>query len=341
MYQRKDGIWAEKITLPTGKRKEFYSGETTKRKAEKEIQQKILEYQEKDANTALFQNIAEDWKYDHWANISFGTQRCYNAPYKNLIVNFSEYYIKDIDIKTINLFLERLKKQGYSLKTIKTHRILLNLIFAYALVNGYINENVIPYTTLPNGLKFGKREMPTDEQIDLVKNSVNCHFGLFAYFILYSGLRRGEALAITDKDIDYNNHIIHVCKSVTYENNHPVIGNTKTECGVRNVFLLPLLEEKIKGFKGYLFGGEKPMTEMAYRRAYERYKKQSGVNLTAHQLRHAYATILYEAGIGDKDAQLLMGHADIKTTKNIYTHISDKQKSKTYDRLSEYCRSNS
>ena len=43
--------------------------------------------------------------------------------------------------------------------------------------------------------------------------------------------------------------------------------------------------------------------------------------LTAHQLRHGYATILYEAGVDELTAKELLGHADIQTTHAIYTHL--------------------
>lgn len=342
MFQRKsDNHWVERVQLANGKYKTFYSNAATRRKAEKEIQQKIFEFRGVEKKNSTYKEVADRWKYEHWEQISLGTQRNYNAPFNNLRENFDNAEMSDITVRDINLFFERLKTQGYALKTIKTHRILLNLIFKYAYINGIINENIIAYTSLPSGMKYGKRQPPEDEQIELVKNSVDCHFGIFAYFILYTGLRRGEALALTEKDIDFENHLIHVNKSVTYNGNHPIIGETKTENGIRDVFLLPNVEEKIKGFKGYLFGGgTEPMTEMAFRRAYEHYKRDSGVTLTAHQLRHAYAMILYEANVSDKDAQELMGHADIHTTRNIYTHISDAQKKRAFEKLSKFCGEN-
>lgn len=48
-------------------------------------------------------------------------------------------------------------------------------------------------------------------------------------------------------------------------------------------------------------------------------------SVTAHQFRHEYASILYAEGIGEMEAQKLMGHADISTTRKVYTHIRERQ----------------
>ena len=52
--------------------------------------------------------------------------------------------------------------------------------------------------------------------------------------------------------------------------------------------------------------------------------------------RHTYATILFEANIGVKDAQALMGHSDIHTTHTIYTHIRNRRKEDTADKLNAF-----
>ena len=75
------------------------------------------------------------------------------------------------------------------------------------------------------------------------------------------------------------------------------------------------------------------LTETQFQRQWELYQKESGVTVTPHQLRHAYATILFEAGIEDKDAQELLGHANISTTREIYTHITNKRRKETAKKL--------
>ena len=56
---------------------------------------------------------------------------------------------------------------------------------------------------MPMGLKTEKRELPDECEIDMVKGCCNLPFGLFAFFMLYSGLRRGELLALKWEDIDF------------------------------------------------------------------------------------------------------------------------------------------
>lgn len=57
---------------------------------------------------------------------------------------------------------------------------------------------------------------------------------------------------------------------------------------------------------------------------------------TAHQLRHTYATMLYDAGVDVKTAQDLLGHADSTVTMNIYTHLSAKKKEKALNALHQH-----
>ena len=68
----------------------------------------------------------------------------------------------------------------------------------------------------------------------------------------------------------------------------------------------------------------------------EKYQKTYGVTFTAHQLRHGFATMCYEAGIDEKDAQELMGHSDISLTRSIYTHIRAERKNETISKLNNF-----
>ena len=70
---------------------------------------------------------------------------------------------------------------------------------------------------------------------------------------------------------------------------------------------------------------------------WNKYKKEAGINITLHQLRHAYASyILHDSGIDVKTAQELMGHADISTTQNIYTQITERRIKDVSEKLNQF-----
>ena len=70
---------------------------------------------------------------------------------------------------------------------------------------------------------------------------------------------------------------------------------------------------------------------------YDPYKGRKVIKtFTAHQLRHAYATMLYDAGVDILTAKELLGHSDIKTTLNIYTHLSRTRKKKSVVALDQF-----
>ena len=84
------------------------------------------------------------------------------------------------------------------------------------------------------------------------------------------------------------------------------------------------LREKITPGTGLVFPGAKEhLTEGEFLVQWNRYVKESGITCTPHELRHSYATILWENGIDPKDAQYLLGHAQLSTTMDIYTDIRE------------------
>ena len=101
----------------------------------------------------------------------------------------------------------------------------------------------------------------------------------------------------------------------------------KTELGYRAIPLLPQFEKKIKPGTGLVFPDPmsgKHMTNGHICQLWKKYKAKSDVECSPHQLRHAYATLLYDNKIQPKDAQMLLGHAQLSTAMDIYTDISNR-----------------
>ena len=327
MYQRPDGLF-EKVIVIDGKRQAFRG------KTEADVFKKLAEFQGKKEKGALFNDVAGQWKEIHWEQITPNTKKGYSIAYKRAKENYDGVYIKDITPQSIDLFLKKVASKGFAQKTVRNQKLIMHLILSYAVVEGYLEANPSEYVTVPKNLPKGKRELPSDDDINAVKKGLDNTFGLFPYFILYTGCRKGEALALQFKDINRELKTIMVSKSVYHVGNTASIKQPKTEAGTRSIILMDRLSEKIPDGNPECFlfsedGGKTALSHSAFNRLWKKYCEESNVSLTPHQLRHAYATILFEAGIDEKDAQELLGHSSVSMTKDVYTHIRKKRKDKT------------
>lgn len=342
LYRRPDGLY-EKVLTIGGRRVAFRA------KKEADVYKKIREYESDrafhESHGELFTEIADLWESEHRETLSETSwNQSYAFPFKEITGYFKGAYIRDITHKDISAYMKQLPKT-YARKTCSTRLSLLNMIFKYAVVEEYITENPCSYITVPKGHGTTKRRAPTQAEETAVR--VNCHVeyktfpvGLFAVFLLLTGLRKGEALALTFGDIDRDQKRLHVTKSVYYTSNDPHLKNPKTEAGVREVVipdcLLKLLPEgKNTDLLFCRYPGEL-MKKDFFDKAWRHYKEETGINLTAHQLRHGYATLLHDADIDVKDAQDQLGHADASTTQNIYTEVSKRRRDKIAERLNDY-----
>lgn len=287
-----------------------------------------------------FADAAKTWQREHWEKIGFKTAEAYTAPTNRLIGQFGVMPLAEVSAQIVNAYLVKLGKQGYSKRSVQMHRDILNMIFNEAIVSGDISSNPCAAIDLPKNLQTTKRELPSDEALEAVKNAENTQFGLFAKVCLYAGLRRGEALALRYEDIDRDNGVIRVTKAVEFVGNDPQIKEPKTAAGYRNAVLLDVLAEAIPEGEGYIFCREDNgglLTKTQYHKRWARYcREEIGYNITAHQLRHGFATILYEAGIDDKDAQELLGHSSITITRDVYTHIRQSRRTETANKLNQF-----
>lgn len=330
MTKRKDGLWQETITM-NGKRKFFYG------KTKADVLRKISAYQEKEQAGKTFDEVADEWWEEHEKHIAFYTARSYKPAVIRAKEAFGNTPIKDILPSQISKEIKTFSKT-YADKTVRTQLMMYNLIFKYAVEMGYILINPARDLSVPANLPKKKVSMPSSGDIQKVKNSIDCTFGLFAYFAMYTGMRRGELLALTWNDIDLDNRTITVNKSIEHINNVPHIKPPKTKSGNRTVPILDKLFnvlEKIESKNGYVFSNSKGelITETQWQRLWELYTKESGISATAHQFRHAFATMLFENNVSEKDAQEILGHAQLSTTMDIYTDIREERKKRVYENL--------
>lgn len=327
----------------------------------------------KEEQPLLFREIAQAWQDDAWDKIRDGTKSCYDAPFNRAVERFGDREAAEIEPHEISTHLQILKAQGLSASTIKKQKVVYKQIFQYAIMDKVygkkIRNNPVLNVALPDGMPKAKhREAPEDETVKKIREKAQtAYFGMFAFFLICTGFRRGEALAVRWKDIDFAKGMITCGETISHRSGTAKTAPPKTDQGYRAVPLLPALLavlEKPEGAKNtdYVFYGadpSKPMPQSTYDRRWKHYCKEMGFvtdepetrtskqgkvyvvhnykpTLTAHDLRHGYATMLFEAEVDVYTAKTLLGHADIETTMAIYTHLRSRKKTESIEKLKEY-----
>ena len=327
MVKRTDGRWQEQMTVTVNgvtKQKYFYGA------TKAEVNRKISEWRLKESaqRSDPFEDVADDWWEQAEDDLAVSTRRGYKPALVRLKDHYKATPIQSITAADINSFMQAtVKKNQMADKTARTQLMVCSMIFRYAVQSGCIPFNPARDLEVPRNLKKERRDIASDEDIKRVKASWDAPFGAFAYWCLYTGLRRNELLALTWEDVDLKNRKIHVNKSCYRDTDGKVKAKLpKTQSGIRTVPIPNKLFEKLTPGTGLVFPGESGyMTNGMFERHWKHYTEATGVTCTPHQLRHAYATMLYEAGdkVSMEDAQYLLGHANLQTTADIYTHIRE------------------
>lgn len=291
--------------------------------------------------TILFNDVADEWQDSHFENIRYNTTVKYTGPLKQIKIYFENDYIFDITPKRIQEFINSLADKNYARDTVKVRLGIIRQIFNYAIVRGYIDNNATQAIKIPKGLSVTKKENVSSDVIETIHNSLDKSLGLLAYILLYTGCRLCEAAALQWSDVDFDNNIININKIIEWRSNQPYLReNTKTTAGNRQIILSDNLREvlfNIKDKNGYIINiKNKPISKTQFRKNWAKLN----LGITAHQLRHEYATMLYNAGVDVKAAQALLGHSSITVTMNIYTHLQNKKKEESALKINEYLQKN-
>lgn len=270
--------------------------------------------------------------------------------------------LQDLRVIHLQTIINHLAKNGYGTRTLTHIKQVACQVIRLAEDNDIVGRNVFERVKIPS-IEPTKRQPLTEKQMALAKATYKEHrMGVPVMLMMYAGLRRGEVLALTWRDVDFENRIIHVHEAIAFESNN--VGHRKapkTAAGTRDVPilapLLPILKEAKQETESFLVcpaaeGGE--MTNMAWRCAWRSYMHFLNIYaggrdatrshpkviamepFTAHQLRHTFITLCHEADIDPKVTQEIVGHADISTTLNIYTHLTQAKKEEAIETLNEH-----
>jgi len=281
--------------------------------------------------------------------------------------------IKEVNPENIEAVLNALAIENPNTKKPASKKTLMNIvstanqIFKNANKNRKIVFNPADEIELPitNEGKI-RRALTEIEQNWILETDHRAKTA--AMLMMYAGLRRGELMALLWSDINLAEKTISVTKAFEMVKGVPILKHcAKTDAGNRVIDIPRRLTDYLTGIQRKSLyvcvnAKGKPHNDQSWRVMWDSYLKAINrlhgdftpfqnkprskfdpkgtpfviPRFTAHWLRHTFCTMMYHAGVDLLTAQKQMGHADIKTTLAIYTHLDAVYKRKSMTKLDDY-----
>ena len=315
---RKDGRYQGYITMPDGQKKYLYGRtvEEVKFKLKFYLQEYGAPKRKKRtiAKGPLFRDFAANWA-EMYKKPTL-KPKSYESVLRVLRIATKALGDKPIDGITSDDLQAFFVDMGAT-RTRDLCAVYVGQVFAHAARTEAIKRNPMDAVQLPKREKTKRSALTPEEQAAFLAAARGCTQELLFRFLLATGLRIGEALALTPDDLDAQKKSVRVNKDIVFlDDGRQIVQKPKTAAALRTV---PVPADICKALAKIGTQRLFPVTYNTVRKAFERMSKACGIPVSAHILRHTYATRLEEAGIPPKVKQYLMGHASLDMTQGVYT----------------------
>lgn len=340
--------WRESVIGPDG---------TFKRVLRAEVLGFVAELSEREARNKLVLLLRpiNEGKYRPEATITFGQflKECWEPAVvpqlkptsvryygkqieRHLLPVFREWRIKDITKAEVQRFLGQKRKQGLSGSSVHGIRTALGKVLQAAVDWNYLEDNSARGIRLGDRTPVQERAYLLPDQLAPLLNVLPQPCRTLVVIAVLTGLRIGELLALRWKHVDFIHDAIHVRETV-YEGQ---FGSPKTKNSRRDVPMSQPVREALLAQRTVSTGTDAEALVFAcrngtplnpknlLRRVLQPACRELGLPAVGwHSFRHTHATLLGEVGESLRTAQAILGHSDLKTTLNVYTHpIPESQK---------------
>ena len=240
---------------------------------------------------------------------------------------------------------------GLSQKTIKDMLIVLRMILKFGAKKNYCVYAPID-VIFPTDRERQELEVLSIANQKKIMRFVEENFtfrNLGIFICLSTGIRIGEICALTWDDIDIENGVIHIRKTIQriyvkengIKKTELLIDTPKTATSMRDIPMIKDLYEILKPLKKvvnndyFVLTNEATPTEpRTYRNYYKKLLDKLGIPpIKFHGLRHSFATRCIESKCDYKTVSVILGHSNISTTLNLYVHPNYEQKKKCIDKM--------
>lgn len=256
-------------------------------------------------------------------------KRCYSSIGGILAKKLTTYHLEK--------FVAEMADNGLAAKTIKNTMGLISAAYDHAIFIGQLDANPCKRVSKPSGQPRETRILYIDEIqpfLDVIA-SVDLNEKVAYELALFLGLRRSEIIGLRESDVDIVKGMIsihntrHRVEGVNIEQDTKTVRSTRT-LALPDILILDIarLMEVHRQFPyekvDYLIqnGFGEPLNGQALASRLERLERRNGLpHVTLHGLRHTYASLLHDSGVDMAMISAEMGHSNLATTMNIYTHI--------------------
>jgi len=299
-----------------------------------------------------FSEVIALWRADKKQYVKKSSFSIYTLLIENhLFPYFSDKYTIEED--EVQKFVLQKLESGLSQKTVKDILIVLKMILKFGAKNKWINY--IPFDIrFPTEQRKSSIEVLSRADQKKIMKYIREHFtfrNIGVYICLSAGMRIGEICALTWEDIDTENGIINVNRSIQRiyvlddgnRRTELILDTPKTKNSIREIPISKDLLRLLKPFKKnvnpsffVLTNEEKPTEPRVYRNYYKNMMKRLDIpEIKFHGLRHSFATRCIESKCDYKTVSVLLGHANISTTLNLYVHPNMEQKKKAIEQMAK------
>lgn len=226
--------------------------------------------------------------------------------------------VTQLSYRDMQAIIDTMRNEGLSYASVKKVRTLLSLLTKFAQVNDIPMVDYTKHLALGQNIATLKRAPFTRQQINRLWHSPLDTDG--ALILLYTGMRCGEMLALTKKDINLKQRTIPIRKS-------------KTISGIRIIpihhRIYPIIEQLYQSSNSRLFN----ITYPQFRSQFKKLMKSINCTHTTHDCRHTVASLLDRYGANPNAVRSILGHKTGDVTIKVYTHKAIRELRKTIELL--------